>query len=371
MPQLSDPIREGERLMTICNACRYCEGYCAVFPAMERRLVFSDADLRYLSNLCHNCSECYYACQYAPPHEYAINVPRTLAQIRLETYQRYAWPESLARAFRRNGLVVSLMLMLCLVVAILAGASLAQGGGLLTSSGAGQFYRVIPHNLMVGAFGIVSLFVLVAFLIGFARFWRETGEGFAALLKLPAIFRGLGHALTLEYMSSAGAGCTYPSEERSMSRRWFHHLTFYGFLFCFASTSIAAFYSYILGWEAPYGYFSIPVVLGTLGGFGLLIGPAGLLLLKQRRNPETGDPAQIGMDTSFIALLFVISLTGLLLLALRHTNAMGILLVIHLGAVMALFLTLPYGKFVHGIYRSAALVRNALERDRPSFGAGE
>ena len=28
--------------MTICNACRYCEGYCAVFPAMEKRLTFSD-----------------------------------------------------------------------------------------------------------------------------------------------------------------------------------------------------------------------------------------------------------------------------------------------------------------------------------------
>jgi hypothetical protein len=28
------------------------------------------------------------------------------------------------------------------------------------------------------------------------------------------------------------------------------------------------------------------------------------------------------------------------------------------------FVTLPYGKFVHGIYRSAALLRYALERKR-------
>jgi hypothetical protein len=33
----------------------------------------------------------------------------------------------------------------------------------------------------------------------------------------------------------------------------------------------------------------------------------------------------------------------------------GPLLALHLGAVLALFVTLPYGKFVHGFYRLAAL----------------
>jgi len=38
---------------------------------------------------------------------------------------------------------------------------------------------------------------------------------------------------------------------------------------------------------------------------------------------------------------------------------------LHLGAVMALFVTLPYGKFVHALYRFAALVRYHIERKRP------
>ena len=42
--------------MEICNACRYCEGFCPVFPAMEQRRAFSDGDLGYLANLCHNCN---------------------------------------------------------------------------------------------------------------------------------------------------------------------------------------------------------------------------------------------------------------------------------------------------------------------------
>ncbi|MFP3830604.1 tricarballylate utilization protein TcuB, partial [Pseudomonas sp. SIMBA_021] len=58
--------------------------------------------------------------------------------------------------------------------------------------------------------------------------------------------------------------------------------------------------------------------------------------------------------------------SGLALLALRSTNLMPTLLAVHLGIVMALFATLPYGKFAHGIYRSAALLKWAIEKRRPS-----
>jgi citrate/tricarballylate utilization protein len=117
---------------------------------------------------------------------------------------------------------------------------------------------------------------------------------------------------------------------------------------CFAATSVAAIYHYWLGWEAPYGYFSLPVVLGTAGGVGLLIGTTGLYSVKRS-------------GSSFMVLLFLTSLTGLLLLSLRETPAMRWLLGVHLGVVLALFVTLPYGRFVHGIYRLGALVRSALE----------
>src|ERR1700678_654329 len=143
--------------MTICNACRYCEGYCAVFPAMEQRTVFAPHDLRFLANLCHNCAECYYACQYAPPHEFAVNVPKVLAEIRIESYQHFAWPRFLAGAFRKSGMVVSLVLALCLAVAVL-GVS-----GAVTSPG--DFYSVISHNELVAIFGSVSGLVVIALLV--------------------------------------------------------------------------------------------------------------------------------------------------------------------------------------------------------------
>ncbi len=102
----TEALREADRLMTICNACRYCEGLCAVFPAMEMRRTFADGDLNYLANLCHGCGACYPDCQYSPPHEFNVNVPAALAKVRNDSYARYAWP-SLFRRLRAHGLIVT------------------------------------------------------------------------------------------------------------------------------------------------------------------------------------------------------------------------------------------------------------------------
>ena len=364
----TDLLREGERVMTVCNACRYCEGYCAVFPAMEQRLTFTHGDLRYLANLCHDCGECLYACPYAPPHEFGINVPRTLAQIRLSSYETFAWPGTLSKAFRHQRVQTVLGLSAAFALLMLTLVPVFGGNGLAPIRGA-EFYQAIPHHVMVGVFGGVFGFVSIALGIGFIRFWRDAKETPAAFgaprggarVQALALTDALRDVLTLKYLHASGPDCTYPSEEtRSPWRRRFHHCTYYGFLLCFGATSVAAVYHLVFGWKAPYAYTSVPVVLGTAGGIGLLIGPAGLLWLRRRTDQVTGDPAQQDLDVSFSVLLLLSSLTGLLLLVFRATAAMTLLLVIHLGVVLALFITLPYGKFVHGVYRSAALIKYAL-----------
>ena len=118
---------EAARMMGICNACRYCEGYCAVFPAMERRIDFARDDLDYLANLCHNCGACYHACQYAPPHVFAVNLPRALAEVRLASYEASAWPRPFAAAYRRHGFLVALMLAATLALFLLL--TVRFGGG--------------------------------------------------------------------------------------------------------------------------------------------------------------------------------------------------------------------------------------------------
>lgn len=357
-------IHEGEHMMRICNSCRYCEGYCAVWPAMEYRRTFAPGDLRYLANLCHDCSDCYYACQYAPPHEFAVNPPLTFAKLRSRSYEQYAWPKALASAYRANGLVVSLVMVMALI-AFMLGVVLIKGSGTLTTVFSdGNFYRIASHEVLVVIFGVVGLFSALSLVIGLMRFWEDIGEKVSDLFNPAALAVAVKEILRLKYLDGDGWGCRYPAEEGSQSRRWFHHFTFYGFMLCFAATTVGVVYHYVFGWHAPHGYLSLPVVLGTLGGIGLLIGPAGLLSLKFRRNREITDGTQVGMDTAFLVLLFLTSASGLLLLVLRETAALGILTVVHLGIVMALFLTLPYGKFVHSIFRGAAIVKYALERKR-------
>ena len=350
---------EVARQMQICNACRYCEGFCAVFPAMTRRLEFGKADVNYLANLCHNCGACYHACQYAPPHEFAVNVPKAMAKVRLETYTEYAWPAALGVLYKRNGVTVSVALALGLALLLLLGTT--RNGGLLHNVG-DNFYAIFPHNLLAAMFGAVFLFAVAALGVGVTRFWRDVTAGTASA-SASAAAEAAKNALTLKYLDGGhGDGCNEADDAFTLARRRFHHLTFYGFMLCFAATVVATLYHYAFGAHAPYPFISVPVLLGTAGGIGLLVGPAGLLWLNLRRHPEQGDTAQRPMDRGFIALLLLTSASGLALLGLRDTSAMPALLAVHLGIVIALFATLPYGKFAHGIYRSAALLKSSVEK---------
>jgi citrate/tricarballylate utilization protein len=366
-PRLAQLIEEAQRVLAICNACRYCEGYCAVFPALERRLAFDESDIHYLANLCHNCGSCLYACQYAPPHEFHLNFPRVLAQVRKQTYRKYAWPSALGAAFERNGLVTAVATLAAIALAFVFTAWTADPGRLTRaySDAEGSFYAVMPHGAMVTLFGLVFLFVLLSFGVSFARFWPDTGESVGEFAGPSALGNATWDAAGLRYLDGGGDGCTYPDEKPSFARRRFHHFAFYGFMLCFAATAVAALYHYVFGIRAPYPFWSLPVILGTLGGIGLVVGPVGLLWLKHMRDPDLADHAQGGMDAAFMVLLAITGATGLALLALRETRAMGITLAIHLGAVLALFVTMPYGKFVHALYRFAALVRFHIERRRP------
>lgn len=360
---MSKTAAEAERLMTVCNSCRYCEGLCAVFPAMEMRRAFSEGDLNYLANLCHGCGACLPDCQFSPPHEFNVNVPQTLARLRGDTYQAYAWPRAFSGLFEHNGLAIASIAAVS-VFLFIAGFAAWNDSALLFSAdgGPGAFYRLMPHNAMAGLFLAVTLYVVIAVIMSCYAFWKDIGEPCATLRQPVSLWQAIRDAGTLRYLDGGGVGCVNEDDAPTDRRRLYHHMTFYGFLLCFAATSTATLYHYLLGIEAPYPWYDLPVLLGTVGGIGLVIGPCGLLMAKFRRDPLLVDRPRWGMDVAFIVMLFLTSLTGLLLMILRASPAMGLLLALHLGVVFSLFFTMPYGKFMHGIYRFLALVRYAKER---------
>ena len=359
-----DTFSKARRNMEICNACRYCEGYCAVFPAMERRRLFSSGDLMHLSNLCHNCQGCYHACQYAPPHEYGINIPEVFSTIRVETYKQYAWPNQLSIMFNKGGLIASIAVAVSIGLIIFLCLYFIQNDtffGIHLNEGA--FYKIVPYNIMVLVPSAISIFAILSISISTKRFWNDVNQS-NIKIKFSYIKTAVFDVITLKHLSGGGHGCNDISDKFTQWRRFHHQFTMYGFMLCFASTSVATIYDHFLNLQAPYAYLSIPVLLGTIGGILLSIGSTGLLIIKWKSDPKPQAIKTLGLDYGFLFLLKGVAETGLLLLIFRETSAMGVLLAIHLGFVLALFLLLPYSKFVHGIYRFIALIINASETQK-------
>jgi citrate/tricarballylate utilization protein len=348
---LLDTIAEARRQIEICNACRYCEGYCSVFPAINRQRSFLAGDVTQLANLCHNCRGCYYACQYAPPHEFDLNLPKALAEVRAESWERFAWPSGFARLFQRSGVAVAAALVFGFAALFAALATLRP------SEGAG-FYAYLSHAAMVAIFLPAFVLPLVAVGFGLRAYWREVG---GAPVRLAHLKRAFADAARLRNLSGGqGQGCNFEAGDRyTDARRHAHQAVLWGFLLCFASTSVATLMHYGAGLEAPYGLLSPPKLLGIPGGVLMVLGSLGLVWLKLKADPELGSPTRWGGEMAFVLLLTATAATGLALYAATGTGAVPTLLALHLGSVLAFFLVTPYSKMVHGFYRLAALAREA------------
>jgi citrate/tricarballylate utilization protein len=362
MPEISQLLPEAERQLTICNACRYCEGFCPVFPAIEIRRDFKQGDVFFLSNLCHDCRACYYACMYTPPHEFAINLPGILAESRLESYRAWSWPSWFGRSFTNWQIGALIATAAASLVAAAAAVFISPSKFTSAHHGPGAFYEVIPFQAMLFPAFAVALYAGLVFLIGAVRFWVETAEHSAKGGMWLSLRRSVADILGLRWMRGGGPGCFYPKQTPSSARRIAHSLIFFGFLAAFISTTLAAIYQHFLDWFPPYPATSAPVLFGTVGGVAMIAGVCGMLTLKSKSDREPADKQAMSIDYLFLILLGLASLTGILTLIFRSTSAMAILLVIHLATVAGLFITMPYGKFVHAIYRSLAVLRHNLEQ---------
>jgi citrate/tricarballylate utilization protein len=301
---------------------------------------------------------------YTEPHEFALNIPALMSEARMTSYRGYAWPRWLGRLLDRGpvGMVVlsALAFAVMLVVFLLAPPAESLFGH---RSGNGSLYASMSHAAMAAPALVLTALGFLIVVVGLLRFWRDAG-GRAVELGNPRIWgTALREAAGLRWLHGGGGDCYYPEEEvPSVSRRRAHHLVMYGFLATFAATVSAAVAEYLLGDEPPYSLLSVPVLLGLLGGVALVWGCVELILLKREATRELATEDARAMDYAFLVALLLVGATGLLVLVLRDSSALGFVLLIHLATVAALYLTAPYGKFLHAVYRFAALLRSAHER---------
>ena len=275
---------EARRQIEICNACRYCEGFCAVFPAMTKQRTFSLTDMTQFANLCHNCQGCYHACQYTAPHEFAINLPAALAEVRTASWERLSTPTWLAKRVQTHGGLVAGLVLFATIFFLMWMQGVVGGN---------TFYDYFSHNALVAIFAPAFVGPLVVIAWSIRRYWREVG---GETVRWSHLVSALKAAANLKNLSGGQQqGCQYEDGDRySHKRRAGHQLAMYGFLLCFASTSTATVMHYVLDMPAPYAWYTLPKILGVIGGVMLSVGALFLMKLKRTANPELGSASRWG-----------------------------------------------------------------------------
>ena len=236
MPHEISLLAEAQRQFLICSACRYCEGYCATFPAIEGRTEYTAADVAYIANLCHDCRACSQACMYDAPHEFAVNIPKLLGAVRLETYRpRVGGGATLAI----GGAVLAVLLA--------AIAASGRWGAFATPQlGPGAFYAVVPSLWMLVPALLLAVYGAVVLVRAAGALVRDVAPPAGNALRdwLGALHDGL----TLVYLRGAGGGCYYPEQKSPSSARRALHVTLVaGVASAFAATVAAAFTQDVLG----------------------------------------------------------------------------------------------------------------------------
>ncbi|QIK37597.1 tricarballylate utilization 4Fe-4S protein TcuB [Caldichromatium japonicum] len=353
---VAKPFSEAQRMLRICAICNYCNGFCPVFEVNVHHPPTA-ATLAHLAHLCHGCRNCFYACQYAPPHVFAVNLPRALAELRHQVYLDRVWPP--AGRWLLDYPFAALLLALTsgwllVLLAILVGTAFDLGAPMQTG-----FYRVLPWGLMslIGALPLAWSGLALA--IQWGRHWRSIRPPQARGL-MRAWWRTLPAILSLSHLSGGGVGCNDRDAGFSQARRRLHQALFAGLAFCLAATLTAALYHHALGLSAPYPVLSLPVFFGTAGGVLVCAATLGFSWLGLTGDPEPRAPRASHLDLAFAALLLIVAASGLALLLGRASAWMPGLLAIHLSSVWALFALLPYSKFLHAGYRALALLQESL-----------
>ena len=334
---------EARRQLSICNACRYCEGYCAVWDEIENMNVFTNSNVQHLSNLCHDCRECFTVCPYTDPHEFSLNIPKLFSIVRYDSYNDHIKPSFMKKAFRNQSplwiSVIGVTLLLSFILEFIN-----TSGNLFAPISISNMGAIIPDI----EFKFFS-FVLYAYLL---IMWSYEGYFYYRSIspeKTRKQKRGLAiaiyDALSHKFFKGGGAGCNYPEEKNRSYRLIFHPMIFFGFIIDLIAI---LFYS---------NFNVIITIIYTLGSLLMVIGSGGLLVgnfISKKKAPSLNS-GEFG--NQFIIALLITGVTGFMLPVVSRTILFIVIFGIHIAFIASILILAPYSKFLHPVFRFISLLK--------------
>ncbi len=347
-------LERGGSTVARCFQCATCSAVCDLAPEgapfPRRQMVRAQWGMREQLAadpalwLCHQCNDCTERC---PRDARPGDVMQVLRSLAIETLSAPPILGKLVGNARRTW-------PLLLGVPILFWLGLLYvWHGLKIPEPPLVYHEFVPHPLIYVVYTSITLWVVVAFWVGGKRFWELSGEGVQRHgTFLEHLWPALRDIATHKRFASCGP---------AKPRRWGHFALLWGFVAAAVASGLIIVAMYGMHEELPLAQVHPAKIIGNVGAVLLVVG--GVMLLRGRLEDEDRMGRTNAFDAFFLFVVLLVAFTGVLTelgrMFMEPTLACTIY-VIHLGAVVTLFLSAPYSKFAHVLYRTLAMVHERM-----------
>ncbi len=341
-----------------CFQCATCTSVCDLstngtgFP--RRQMLFAQWGLadRLLADpaiwLCHQCNDCTVRCPRDARPGDAIQAMRSLA------IEALGAPRFMARLVGRAATTWPVLLGLpvlfwALYIEVVNGFAIPRTPLV--------YADVVPQWMIYSVFLPAAAFAAVAAAVGARRCWAAFGAGAA---RSGGLLQGLG-AVAWDILAHRRFGTCTAARPRQLG----HLLLLWGFLGALLTTTLLGIVMDVFGVKTPLPQTHPIKILGNVSAVLLVVGVVWLAL-NRLANARTAGASR-GFDLFFLTLVVLLIFSGVGAEIGRYALPVPFALaiyVLHLGMVLALFLTFPFSKFAHALYRTLAMAHERLAVER-------